>query len=331
LRRRAFLVVWVLYCSIDGKNKGMKVSTLSDDRWDQDGSSRRVAQQVTTNHLTATRSLWAKEAICGFLTLCLMGSTFLAHAQAPTLSDPSVYMTIDGPAAASETPGTFSYGGVTEAVTYSVAPFTVSDSTAGFGTASLIYFFSVNGPANTLVPLDINLTFQATALNTSVGGAASAIQFSLYQNNASFSFQGVNYTNTGYNEANICLGVMNPCYGAPGLNGGWLNFLGTPGVPQGVSGLLQMNVMSNTAVEVDQWSTTDLVQGSGTGAPYTSSGLDPFISIDPSFTDANEFSIALSPGVGNGDIAPVPLPSSIWLAVSGLAGLGLFRRRAAAE
>ena len=242
-----------------------------------------------------------------------------------------MYLTADGSGASSTTPGTLSYEGVTEAATYSVAPFTVSDSSAGFGTASLLYQLSVNGPANTVVPLDINLTLQATALNTALGGADSAISFALYQNNASFSFQGVNYTNTGYNNVNLCFGVMNPCYGAPGLNGGFLNFLGAPGVPQGISGILKINVMSNTAVSVDQFSYADVAQGSGAGVPYASSGLDPFISIDPSFADASQFSIALSPGVGNGDMSPVPLPSSTWLLVSGLAGLGLFRRRRAAR
>ncbi len=278
--------------------------------------------------LRAKPSRWVQAAAYGLLTPCLIGSSLVARAQAPVLSNPSVSMTIDGTGPVSGTPGTLSYDGATEAVTYSVAPTTVSDSTHGFGTASLLYQFSVNGPANTLVPLDIHLTFQATAENTAIGGAASAISFELYQPNASFSFRGVNYTNTGYNNVNICYGAQNPCYGAPGLTGGWLNFLGSSGSPQGTSGILQMTVLSNTPVSVDQWSTSDLVQGSGTGAPYVSSGLDPFISVDPSFADASQFSIALSPGVGNGNAAPVPLPASTWLMLSGLASLGLLRRRA---
>jgi PEP-CTERM motif len=64
-------------------------------------------------------------------------------------------------------------------------------------------------------------------------------------------------------------------------------------------------------------------------AEFANASADPFIFVDPSFANAETFSIAVSPGVGNGLASPVPEPGTFGLiGGSALALLfGNFRRR----
>ncbi len=67
-------------------------------------------------------------------------------------------------------------------------------------------------------------------------------------------------------------------------------------------------------------------------ATSASASADPFIFIDPDFPGAALYSIEVSPGVGNADIAaeaPEPGTMSLWLGAAAL--LGVARRRAAAR
>lgn len=54
---------------------------------------------------------------------------------------------------------------------------------------------------------------------------------------------------------------------------------------------------------------------------------DPYIYIDPAFANASLYSIAVSPGVANVPLTPVPEPGSVLLLSIGTAAIGLLRRR----
>jgi hypothetical protein len=64
--------------------------------------------------------------------------------------------------------------------------------------------------------------------------------------------------------------------------------------------------------------------GGGLNLAYAYASADPVISIDPSFANASDYSILLSPDVGNSE---VPLPDAAWLMLSGLGGLAALARR----
>ena len=58
----------------------------------------------------------------------------------------------------------------------------------------------------------------------------------------------------------------------------------------------------------------------------TSATVDPFIQISPSFADASQFSIVVSPGINNIALS-TPEPSGVGMVALGLAGLAVFARR----
>jgi len=66
--------------------------------------------------------------------------------------------------------------------------------------------------------------------------------------------------------------------------------------------------------------------GWGPNAGQAFASVDPFISIDPEFADANLYSIVQSAGVGNG-VGTVPEPASWALMVGGFAMAGIALRR----
>ncbi|HTW75841.1 MAG TPA: VPLPA-CTERM sorting domain-containing protein [Steroidobacteraceae bacterium] len=75
-----------------------------------------------------------------------------------------------------------------------------------------------------------------------------------------------------------------------------------------------LNEPYNEAITVELLASTGVV-GGGTG----SASADPSIYFLNS-TDAADYSLVFSDGIGNP--APVPLPAAVWLLLSGLAGLG---------
>ena len=65
----------------------------------------------------------------------------------------------------------------------------------------------------------------------------------------------------------------------------------------------------------------------GTGLIAASATVDPIFTIDPTLSDADQYQIFFSPGVGDDAASAVPEPSTCAMLLSGLAGLGLVRAR----
>jgi len=68
--------------------------------------------------------------------------------------------------------------------------------------------------------------------------------------------------------------------------------------------------------------------GSSPNSEAASAFADPFIFVDPSFLNASQYSVVLSPGVGNGLAAAAPEPATWALLLSGglLCGVGRLKR-----
>ncbi len=265
----------------------------------------------------------SRKIIASALCLVLVRLVTPAFAQAPTL--PAASVEIEVGQDLYYTPGTYSGGGSTSSVLLSPTPNleSVGGGSLSFPSSNLTYFFSVNGPANTYVPVDIAVNMQNIA--GTIGGSPQA--YSSFDINApaaslltSFAYQGQVYNvGLGAGQANlysaVCLySIACSAVSTPTLDiEGYTTILDVPGI---TSGILSLSVLSNSAYSIYLQTA---VQNSGT------SSIDPVISIDPAYQDAGEFSVALSPGVGN--TSPVPLPATAWLLLSALGGLGIAGRR----
>lgn len=70
----------------------------------------------------------------------------------------------------------------------------------------------------------------------------------------------------------------------------------------------------------------EATSGDSPFAEAASASADPFIFIDPSFAGASNYSIVVSPGVGNGVPTTTPEPGTLALAGATLIAMGLWRR-----
>jgi hypothetical protein len=95
---------------------------------------------------------------------------------------------------------------------------------------------------------------------------------------------------------------------------------GPCGHPSSFSGGLSLTVASGA--------TEEIVLGVGANASASQGGhafasIDPAIFVDPTFSDAGDYSIELSLGVGNGlPVAGVPEPATWTMLIIGFVGLG---------
>jgi hypothetical protein len=163
----------------------------------------------------------------------------------------------------------------------------------------LNYSFEVTGGTpGTVVPVDIETTLQA--IPNSIGLVFSEIKLAA---NTTASF------------------VI--CNSACGAGTGETNF----------SGVLEVEALSDTAYvttgpSFNQGVHLEVEAGGARGASFNGGmvSADPHLFVDPSFPDAAEYSILLSPNVGNA-VPTIPEPGTWVLMGVGFVGLAGLRRR----
>ena len=170
--------------------------------------------------------------------------------------------------------------------------------------SELIYEAQVTGPAGTQVPVN----FASTGSASSSGAGLSESAFFLDALPAGgFAYQFIACSDSQNPNACSQIGSPNSSFNVT------QQLLLTPGVP----------------VEIF------LLASSGSfdtpGNSFASAQVDPYIYIDPSFANADQYSIEVSAGVGNSP-PPVPEPSTLALLGTGALGLvGVARRKGAGQ
>jgi hypothetical protein len=106
-------------------------------------------------------------------------------------------------------------------------------------------------------------------------------------------------------------------YGSHTLNG-----VTTPITANSFNATDSVNLTANAVYGVGLQMTLLLTGGIGTASVY----VDPLIQIAPGFANASQYSIELSPGIGN-SVAAIPEPSTYALMLAGLGVLGIVARR----
>jgi hypothetical protein len=162
-------------------------------------------------------------------------------------------------------------------------------------TARLNYQFELTGPANVMVPLIISFS---NTVSIPFGGEGESFSTVTLAN-------GTEYTNIACAGSNICYYVY------------------SPGNYPDVFSTWDTSVQSDTISDVDLYVYISTYYIGGSDAEATA---DPIITIDPSFADAGEFTLAESNGVSN----EIPEPPSLALMLSGMcaaAGVLLSRKR----
>jgi hypothetical protein len=168
---------------------------------------------------------------------------------------------------------------------------------AAIGVAAVQYYFDINGPSSVAVPLLIR---GGGSLSASGDGDAS-VSYSFFQGDSG----GAVYTN----ECNT--GSLSPFCGSFTYSD-QRSLLSGDGTTAGMIGSIQIRANF----------------GASNGS--ASAMIDPMIVIDPTFADANLYTITFSDGVTNGGgqrSVPEPATWAMMIAGFGLVGFALRRHR----
>lgn len=176
---------------------------------------------------------------------------------------------------------------------------TYSNNSQSEADASLIYYFTLQGPSgSSLIPVTVDggLAWRVGATSDNLPGQQAWANINVNQGGAGFSYSV---------KSNCVLGNLS-C-----LNGQLLHFNSTS------------NFLANTPVQILLSAhVMSLFAGS-----FASATADPVITIDPAFLEVNPgYTVVLSDGVGNA-AAVTPIPASMPLFASALLGLIFLVRR----
>jgi hypothetical protein len=176
----------------------------------------------------------------------------------------------------------------------------LAEISGGQAHLNIEYFMEIVGPGNGLAPLNVVGGGGVSSFNGGVGSASLDLRTPGHEYSA-----GVTSTN----------GQLTFADATNGLN---LN------LPDGSSFSINGTGMFpiNTVIQVDMLAIadSDFELGPSTGEAL----IDPVYRVDPSFPNASQYSIVLSPGIGN---SAVPEPAAWATMLLGLAALGAALRR----
>ena len=173
--------------------------------------------------------------------------------------------------------------------------------------AQLGYEVQIDGPAMSNIPVIMGgnlVAAVATVLNPTGGSANSIAQLNIFDASQ----------RTILETADACSGIM----------GGCASVFPTTCITDCSSVSVDTIALVNSG---DLIMVTLNASASLAGAHSAAATVDPFFKIDPTFPLADEFSIVLSPGIGNPIPSSVPEPSSLTLFAAAVAELGVIRRR----
>jgi hypothetical protein len=172
-----------------------------------------------------------------------------------------------------------------------------SDAADALSGANLSYYISIVGPSG-LVPIDF--TARGTLAQSYATGSAST---QLYIEGDIDDQLSVDI----WGQQSISLsGDQNPLTGSANA----FTLSGTTEEAANTQILVGMSIGINVE--------TNGPYPTGSASAY----LDPIFYIDPTFPDASEYSIVISPGIGNSPVSGVPEPSTWAMMLLGVAGLG---------
>lgn len=167
----------------------------------------------------------------------------------------------------------------------------LKDSANVFGV--LDYSFEVTGGTRgTVVPVDIDAVLQE---NANLIGS----------NSIGYAFAEIDVT--AYTSAGVTI-CSSGCTGQTGF-----------------TGILHVDAQSGFVDTVHLEIEAGGAFGNSSDFNGGMASADPYIYIDPNFAAAGDYSIEVSPNIGN--VPATPLPATAWLLGSALGGAGLFMRR----
>lgn len=208
-------------------------------------------------------------------------------------------------------PDTPAYASTTYSMTAAPLPgltdVTTVDGSAG-SSGFIGYQFSIVGPAGA-VPVAI--TFN--------GSEAISGYFPFYSTQVSVQAAVGTVFGTGPSFSDSYL-VEYQGFGEYGVH--TLNGVSTPITDDSFNATDSAELTANTVYGVALQMYVD-INGKGSASAY----VDPLIQIAPGFANASEYSIELSPGIGNSAVAAVPSPPTYMLMLVGLGALFIVPRR----
>ena len=161
---------------------------------------------------------------------------------------------------------------------------TVRNGDDAAGDAGVTYFFEYTGPSSSTLPVDIAYSLDATYTGDTFATGTYSDAF----------------IDTPFGEVDAyCNASVGGCGTGPNYGGHYT--LGTTEAK--VSSVLSGQVSANTIYQVSV-SASGQVDGVENESVYAFA--DPFIYLDPGFGNADQYSLVLSPGVGNPSPAPEP-------------------------